>query len=290
MSKTEDIRMKKILVLGLFLIHLSALGEEAFIKDIQFAGSGCLQDDAVAVLSPDQQVLSLLFDNFIVEAGGEQSRRGKKSCNVIIAIAAPEGKRILIDKIDYRGYAFVPSKARMNFKSSYHFEIPSLGIISRSFLDVITRTGDVDEDLFVEQQIKDRVLSRACGEDILLNIKTNLTVMTSSGQDEAFVSIDSLDSGIDYHISYESCVPKRSRSQREIQNRRVQGERAYRVNDGHRVRQRERTERRMRSPRVGSRNRSGQRVSRPTAPSRLVRENEAQQGRSRIMRKKPRIH
>jgi hypothetical protein len=279
--------MKVILVLGQFLIHFNALGEDAFIDNIEFAGSGCKQEDAIAVLSPDQRVLSLLFDNFIVEAGGEQSRRNKKNCNIKIMIAAPEGKRIVIDKIHYRGYAFVPSKARMNFKSSYHFEIPSLGMSSRSFLDVITRVGDVDEDLFVEQQIKGRVLNRACGEDVLLNIKTNLTVMTSGSQEEAYVSIDSLDSGIDYHVRYESCVSTRSRSQREIQNRRVQAEHASRANRHNRAMQVERRERRMRSPRVSSRNRSGQRVSRPAAPSRVRRENEVENRRSRIMRTRP---
>lgn len=267
--------MKKIILLGLLFTTLNALGDEAFISDVQFAGSGCDQNEAVAVLSPDQHVVSLLFDNFIVEAGGENLKRNRKNCQIKLSLSAPENKRIVVEKIDYRGYAYVSTSGRMNFVSQYSFNIPSLGISSRIFKDLISKSGDVDEDLYVEQIIKDRILSRACGEDVELDIRTDLSVMVAHGEDEGYASIDSLDSGIDYHISYESCTPRISKTPRERALRRRQLESARMRNQRNLARQNERTQRRMRSPRGSSSRRSTSRVTRPEAPSQLNRENES---------------
>jgi hypothetical protein len=198
--------MKSLLLLfGLFLISLNASADEAYISSLDYSGSGCEQDDATAILSPDQKVLSLLFDNFIVEAGAGQGIRNKKSCAIRINISVPDNKRITIQKIDYRGYAMVPQVARMYFKSSYNIEIPSLGFSTRTFNHTISKLGELDEDLYVEQRVFDRITSKACGRDVVMNINSEMSAVTNRNKDEAYLSLDSIDSGIDYHLEYEEC-------------------------------------------------------------------------------------
>lgn len=195
-----------LLLLGLFLISHTVSANEAFISSLDYNGSGCEQDDATAIMSPDQKVLSLLFDNYIVEAGGGLGIRNKKNCSIRINITVPSNKRITIQKIDYRGYAMVPRVARMYFKSTYNIEIPTLGFSTRTFNHTVSKLGELDEDIYVEQRVFDRITSKACGRDIVMNIETEMTAVTNRDKEEVYLSLDSIDSGIDYHLQYVDCV------------------------------------------------------------------------------------
>lgn len=235
--------MKKLLLIISISLTQAVFAEDAFISKVNYGGTGCKNDSAVAVLSPDQNILSLLFDDFLVEAGGESSNHVRKNCDVKLEISVPEDKRIVIKKIDYRGYAIVPAKAHVRFVSKYNFEIPTLNFISRDFGDRLIQRGDFDDDIFMELMINDSVTTRACGRDVILNIHTAL--MARSRADEVFASIDSLDSGIEYHLEYEDCIPNMRRTRAERQQRRIARQRAHELNRRNLHRRNEIRQRRM---------------------------------------------
>lgn len=221
--------MHRLTIILLLIMSFSAFCEDAFISDVHFGGKGCSSDEAMAVLSPDAHTLSLLFDNYLVEAGGELGKKNNKICNVNLSIAVPEDKRVVIKKIDYRGYAFIPENARMRFISAYNIEIPSLNFQSKNFRDKIYKLGEFDEEIFFEQSLKQKPLKKACGQDFKLKIQTKLFVV-SEDNSEVMASIDSLDSGINYHFEYEDCVSSVIQTPRSREQRRIKRERAEREN------------------------------------------------------------
>ena len=263
--------MKKLIsIITLLTITSSVFANEgAMIKNVKFSGNGCYEDEAIAVFSPDQQVLSLLFDNYVVEAGGDSGvKRGYKECMVQMNLLVPDNTRVVIEKIDYRGYAMLPQVGRMNFSSSYFIEIPELNFKTQTFIKKHNKIGEIDEDLFFDQKIKNKLLKSKCGHDFSLNFESELMAMTNSMNDEVYVAMDSIDTGIDFHITYEPCEQSIQRSYREEEVRRRGRLRAQRINDSQ-IRQRQVRRERVcnardcvRNTRVGN----GQ-VSRPSAPS-----------------------
>jgi hypothetical protein len=82
-----------------------------------YGGTGCPQGSVSATLSPDGTTLAILFDEYIVEAGGDTGVPfGRKSCNVSIPVHVPQGISISIISVDYRGFNFLPAGARSTFQ------------------------------------------------------------------------------------------------------------------------------------------------------------------------------
>lgn len=263
--------MKKLI--SLILLSLSALSyanDGAIIEAVKFSGNGCQEGEAMAVLSPDQQVLSLLFDNYIVEAGGDSNaRRGYKECMVQMKMSVPENTQVVIERIDYRGYAMLPEVGRMNFSSSYFIEIPSLNFKTKTFTKKHNLVGELEEDLFFDQKIKNKLFKSKCGHDFNLNFESELMAMTNSQNDEVYIAMDSIDTGIDFHITYEPCEQTFQRSYREQERRRRVRLRAQRHNDRVRTVNATRTRVRTCTERdcVRSTRPRGGEVSRPVRPS-----------------------
>jgi hypothetical protein len=124
--------MKKILSL-LFLA--SALTTTAFADDIQlgepgYAGQGCPSGSASVTLSPDNKSLSILFDEYFVEAGGRKKLQ-RKNCTIAIPVHVPTGFSVSLIDVDYRGYVMVPRGGMARFTAEYFFA---------SEVDLITTT------------------------------------------------------------------------------------------------------------------------------------------------------
>jgi hypothetical protein len=87
-----------------------------------YGGTGCPNGSASVTLSPDQKTLSILFDQYVVEAGGETGRvLDRKGCNISIPVKVPHGYAISLIKVDYRGFNFLPRSAQSTFSVEYFF-------------------------------------------------------------------------------------------------------------------------------------------------------------------------
>ncbi len=69
-----------------------------------YKNNGCPQGRVGFTLSPDSQMLSVLFDDFVVTAGGSSGVTiDRKSYSFAIPIHVPQGYSVAIISMDYRG-------------------------------------------------------------------------------------------------------------------------------------------------------------------------------------------
>ena len=73
--------------LGLISAETMADSDDIRLGRPGYGGNGCPAGSASATLSPDRKALSIIFDEFMVEAGGSTRRKvSRKSCNIAIPV------------------------------------------------------------------------------------------------------------------------------------------------------------------------------------------------------------
>lgn len=198
--------MKKILAIAALLIGSSFAGT-AFADDIAlgepgYGGTGCPDGSASVTLSPDAKSLSILFDEYYVEAGGSTNKSlDRKSCNIAIPVHVPQGLSVSILTIDYRGYNSLPSGARSVFNVEYFFAGQRGPTFSKTF------NGKLDKDYLITNKLKASALVWSkCGADV--NLRTNSSIRVQTRQNkEALATVDSQDvsAAIVYALQWKKC-------------------------------------------------------------------------------------
>lgn len=100
------------------------------------AKDGCPEGTMSVTFSPDNLTFSVLFDQFIAKVpagsngGGNGRGRGGQGggnngdvirCNIIVPFEIPNGQRMTITRIDYRGFVSLPAGAVGVLRSTYAF-------------------------------------------------------------------------------------------------------------------------------------------------------------------------
>lgn len=202
--------LKNIIGLMFLIIGINSYASDAYIENVSYSGSGCPAGSADAVLSPDNSVLSILFDNFVaIAGGGSHPSRTVKKCLLNIPVHVPDGMQVSIEKVDYRGYMFIPLMARAKFSSSYEFEYKRLNARTYRLSKQKTTFGDFDDEFFISQMINDVHLLSKCGEDFDLKLLAEIEAVSNRFNEEVVVTIDSSDtqieSRVDYTLSWKPC-------------------------------------------------------------------------------------
>jgi len=198
--------MKKILAIAALLIGSSIAGA-ASADDIRlgkpgYGGTGCPDGSASVTLSPDAKSLSILFDEYYVEAGGSTNKSlERKSCNIAIPVHVPQGLSVSILTIDYRGYNSLPSGARSVFNVEYFFAGQRGPTFSKTF------NGKLDKDYLITNKLKASALVWSkCGADVNLRTNSSIRVQTKQNK-EALATVDSQDvsAAIVYALQWKKC-------------------------------------------------------------------------------------
>lgn len=111
--------IKKLFTLSVLLLVTAELfaqnAEKVTIRGVRLTGSGCNNSSASASITPDAQLLSLLFDNYAAEIGiGSQNPNMssiKKDCRILIDVDVAFGYQYAIERTEYRGFANLPDSA-----------------------------------------------------------------------------------------------------------------------------------------------------------------------------------
>ena len=167
-----------------------------------FGGSGCPAGSVSATLSPDAKSLSLLFDQYIVSAGGTTGRAfDRKSCNVAIPVHVPGGYSLAVLAVDYRGFNHLPNQASSQFNVEYFFAGGRGPTFTRTF------NGPLDSDYTINNQLGvEAMVWSPCGADV--NLRTNASMRISTVNNaEATATVDSEDvnAAIVYHLQMRTC-------------------------------------------------------------------------------------
>lgn len=174
------------------------------IQNVGYAGNGCPAGSASVVLSPDKQSVSVLFDEYIAEAGGPGQRTfDRKKCDIAFGLKIPSGISVSFIDADYRGFNDLPRGARASFTRDYFFAGSRGASLTKNW------NGSRSNDF----HIKDRLgvyanVWSACGADVIMRSKTSATVRTSRGR-EALMMVDSADLSSKtvyrYNFRYRTC-------------------------------------------------------------------------------------
>ncbi|MBL7688296.1 MAG: DUF4360 domain-containing protein [Bdellovibrionaceae bacterium] len=178
----------------------------AMAADIQlgmpgYGGTGCPANSASVTLAPDQKSLSILFDQYVVEAGNGRTM-DRKSCNIAIPVRVPQGYSISVFQIDYRGFNSLPAGARSQFNVEYFFA-GSRGVRqTKSFFGPASNLYELTDHLTAEA-----LVWTPCGADTNLRVNTSMLVQSNRRQEQAMATVDSADvtAGLVYHIAWRTC-------------------------------------------------------------------------------------
>lgn len=198
--------MKKILALAVVALaagFASASYAQSGITlgEPGYGGTGCPGGSVSATLSPDATSLSLLFDEYFVEAGGDTGKRfDRKACNIAIPVRVPQGYSVAVLAIDYRGYNNLPRGADSQFSVEYFFAGARGPSFSRRF------NGPIDDDYLIQNRLTAQtVVWSGCSADV--NLRTNSSIRVNSRGAQALATVDSQDvsAAIIYQLQWRRC-------------------------------------------------------------------------------------
>ncbi|KYG61887.1 DUF4360 domain-containing protein [Bdellovibrio bacteriovorus] len=196
--------MKKMMLMGLLGV-MSALSLQANAQvrlgEPAYGGTGCPAGSASVTLSPDQQALSILFDNYVAEAGGGR-RIDRKSCNISVPVHVPSGYSVSIFQVDYRGFNSVPRGGLSRFDAEYFWAGARGPRVSRTFMGPVSDVYTISDGLIASAQVWS-----PCGASVNLRINTSMMAQANSRGEQTLATVDSADvtSGLIYHLRWQRC-------------------------------------------------------------------------------------
>jgi hypothetical protein len=177
---------------------------EVYVNNIVHAGTGCPIGSVASDISEDAKAFTLLFDNYLVEAGpGIPRGESRKFCQLTVNLHVPQGWSYTLFDVTYAGFANLDSGTSGTEKSTYYFEgNPSGGVTLAS-----TIRGQFNSDYHIQDRLGiDALVWSPCGINRALNIKSAIQVDARPGQ-RALMTIDSIDGELRhiYGIAWRRC-------------------------------------------------------------------------------------
>lgn len=196
--------LKNFVVLASLSLSTAAFSQGLQLGYPSTGGNGCPQGTVSASLSPDNSELSILFDEFIAEAGPSIGKRiDRKSCNISIPVSVPHGYSVSVIGVDYRGFVALPDRrAQATFSAEYFFANSRGPRFQKVFRGEQFSDYFIENDLLVTAQVWS-----ACGAQTNLRVNAAMALMNSSRYDDAMATVDSADisSGIIYQLQWRRC-------------------------------------------------------------------------------------
>jgi hypothetical protein len=195
----------KSLVVFTAMVLATAAEAQISLGQPAYGGTGCPAGSASATLTADGSVLSVLFDQFTVEAGNTTGRRiDRKNCSLRIPVNVGQGYQVALLAFDYRGYAAVPFGGQAVFDASYaYIGQPKPVRFSKTFSGGTNSNYSVQNDL-----ISTTVTYSPCGRQVMLEANASMRVMSNASMQQALASVDSVDvtAGLLYKVQWRRCI------------------------------------------------------------------------------------
>lgn len=195
------------LLVGLVMMGAVAqaqLGPGIRLGEPAYGGPGCPAGTASVTLSPNEDAISILFDQFVVEAGGVTGKRvDRKSCNLSIPVQIPQGYSVAVIQTDYRGFNLVPGNGGMNRLDTEYFWAGIRGPrFSKAF-----RGPQADNYTESNGIIAETLVWTPCGASITMRVNSSIMTQSNQRMEQAMMTVDSADisSGLLYHLQWRQC-------------------------------------------------------------------------------------
>lgn len=175
-------------------------------------GNGCPEGTVGVAISPDNKILSVIFDNYVVQAGRSTGKkRDVKTCSVRMPLEVPAGFQFTVVKLDYRGYNSIPNnKGRTSYLAIYSFLDAATGKqVGRRIRRQKTFRGPLDEEYILSSDISAEPVWSRCGKSMNFQINTRAMAISNGKNEDVMGTIDSLDASVDskveYHLLWQAC-------------------------------------------------------------------------------------
>ena len=207
---------KSLLRLAMIFLCTSSLSsvvqaQTLIIGNPVMSGNGCAPGTTSVVLSPDQSVLSVLFSAFSAEAGPEVGRANARTiCEMRIPVKVPDGYKLKVMKIDYRGFVSLPtriSNARLTTRHGFLDRKRNKRAIAGDNKQYL---GPASKDIIETQSLRN-AWDSDCGAQTDIELQTELEVSNRGTNDRAgtaFLSLESMDApgaGLFYDMELKPC-------------------------------------------------------------------------------------
>ena len=187
-----------------------------------YRGTGCPEGTASVALTDDKKTLSVLFDEYVVEAGEnadvdpQNIRKGRtfKNCRVTIPLDVPAGFHVAVVQVDHRGFVSVPEGGKAAFASAVFFRSRNQNRRQARANGTFVRRrmvfdGPTDEDYILSSQLEQPMWS-PCGQNVHLKINTRLWAQSNQSGDDVLATVDSVDVNANdsktvYHLLWQRC-------------------------------------------------------------------------------------
>ncbi len=182
------------------------------LKRPSLAGNGCPDGTVGVAMSPDQKTISLIFDNYVVQAGRSVGiKRDVKICSVILPLEVPAGYQFTVVKLDYRGYNLIPKNGRTGYLAIYSFIDASTGKqIGKRIRRRKTFRGPLDAEYVLSSDISSEPVWSKCGRTVNFQINTRAAAVSNGKNEDVMGTIDSIDSSsdsrVEYHLLWQTCT------------------------------------------------------------------------------------
>ncbi len=200
--------MKNLILTAIvFVFAISAhAADDIALGEPSYGGSGCPQGSVGITLSPDSKVLSMIFDEYIAEAGKSVNKTlQRKTCNLSVPISVPQGMSVSILKVDYRGYVYAPKGTTATFNVEYFLKSFNGSTTGPKVTKAFT---NFDNEYMISNQLAlSATVWSACGEDVNLRVNSSMTARSNSKKDDILATVDSTDiaAGIIYQLQWKTC-------------------------------------------------------------------------------------
>lgn len=195
-----------------------------------YAGSGCPEGTTSVAMSGDNRAVSIIFDQFMVEAGsGVKKLSTEKTCRLVIPIEAPKGFRMAVAQMDYRGFNALPENARAKLTAVHQIRHQLLKASGKKVKSQKVFEGPIAEDFFMSAVIANKPIfnvksqalnallnpiQKTCGGTYNLDVTVSISVLANPTGEQAMITLDSIDgqvsesnaqNSVAYHLQWEQC-------------------------------------------------------------------------------------
>jgi hypothetical protein len=194
---------KSVFVLIATAVSLQAQAQSIRLGQPSYGGTGCPAGSASVTVSPDQSAITVLFDQFIAEAGQATGRRfDRKSCNLTIPVDVPNGYSVSIFKVDYRGFNLIPRGGMNRFDAEYFWAGSRGPRLTRVFYGPVNDSFTLTDELIARTEVW-----TPCGQSVNLRVNASMSANSNSWLDQTVGMVDSADisSGLIYHLRFRRC-------------------------------------------------------------------------------------
>lgn len=169
-----------------------------------YGGTGCPAGTASVTLSPSEDAISLLFDQYTTEAGGITGKVvDRKSCMITVPVTIPQGYSVAVIQTDFRGFNLIPGAGAYNRIDTEYFWA---GMRGPRYSRVYNGPQNAD---YIETNgvMATSLVWTPCGASVSLRVNSSIMTQSNAAREQSMMTVDSADisSGLIYHIQWRRC-------------------------------------------------------------------------------------